>query len=99
MRTLTPPTKRKRRRPQMAPSQANPGTPGALKSSPKSQHTSLDVSMAGMATASAAALMSLRTGCVPITQLFTRKGVCRTFTAKLCHKIRALGPRGVQAQC
>lgn len=61
-------------------------------SSPSSQHTSLNVSTARVATAGAAAFMALGTGLVPVTQLLARKGVSRTFATRFCHRIRAWGP-------
>lgn len=96
MRTLILPRKGTARRPQVTPSRTDSGTHGALREPfPKSPHTSYYVSSAVVPTAGAAAFMPLRTGLVSITQLLAWKGVGRTFTANLCHRIRAVGPRGV----
>lgn len=96
MRTLILPRKGTARRPEMTPSQTDSGTQGALREPfPKSPHTSFNVSSAAVPTASATALMPLRTGVVSIAQLLAWKGVGRTFTASLCRRIRAVGLSGV----
>lgn len=68
------------------------GDPGGalLTLLPQNQHTSLDVSSAGMATPCAAAFVPLGTGFVPGTQLLTWKRVSRTFTSQCCHRMKTL---------